>query len=155
MYVFKNRNLFHHLCSESSSAPVRQCIIVLMLLQLTNNKRVASCIVANARPTAVSTFAVTESFAVVVWELPPTARGSDIQANFTATVTNGSSTVAMLTTNGTAIFLNSRDLIAPGRNVSVVVRATYQNPPGEVAVAPVFTFTVPQMDAGKARKRGI
>ena len=110
--------------------------------------------VANATPINVRTSALTDTFAVVTWDLPSTAMGKDIvlnnyMANFVIHGNGGSYSPSVSKSIQAILLNNSIDGVEPGRRITVTVTANYVNPPDDATSGPAFEFIIPMAGNGK------
>ena len=111
------------------------------------------CVPADATPINVRSTALSGVFAVVVWDLPPTASGDDIAIlrysvalNFVGA--NGNTfTVNTNTTRGLMLSSAAYSRYGPSSRVEITVTALYSLPTGVQADASEFVLVVPASGA--------
>ncbi len=109
------------------------------------------CVPVDATPINVRSTALSGEFAVVVWDLPPTASGDGIAIlsysmalDFQGAATNNAFTVnTTSTTRGLMLSSAAYSRYGPGRSVGITVTAFYSMPTGVQAAASEFVLIVP------------
>ena len=113
------------------------------------------CAPVDATPINIRSTALSGVFAVVVWDLPPTASGDGIAIlrysvalDFQGAATDNAFTVnTTSTTRGLMLSSAAYSRYGPGRSVGITVTAFYSMPTGVQAAASEFVLVVPASEA--------
>ncbi len=112
------------------------------------------CAPVDATPINIRSTALSGVFAVVVWDLPPTASGDGIAIlrysvalDFQGAATDNAFTVNTSTTRGLMLSSTAYSRYGPGRSVGITVTALYSMPTGVQAAASEFVLVVPASEA--------
>ncbi len=110
------------------------------------------CVPADATPINIRSTALSGVFAVVVWDLPPTASGDGIAIlRYSVALdfqgTDNAFTVNTSTTRGLMLSSAAYSRYGPGRSVGITVTALYSMPTGVQAAASEFVLVVPASEA--------
>ncbi len=112
------------------------------------------CVPADATPINVRSTALSGVFAVVVWDLTPTASGDDIailrysvDLNFLGAANDNAFTVNTRTTRGLMLSSAAYPSYGPSSRVEITVTALYSLPTGVQAAASEFVLVVPASKA--------